>query len=107
LGTDALKVARTGVMRRSPLRGFDAFMTDHPSRNRNLRLDLLALGLLALAVFLALSLLTYSPADPVIELASPLNQLFHPDVLVYPQRWSPVCCSPGWAWEPITWSYRW
>ena len=86
MGTDALKVARTGVMRRSPLRGFDAFMTDHPSRNRNLRLDLLALGLLALVVFLALSLVTYSPADPVIELASPLNQLYHPDVLVYPQN---------------------
>ena len=86
MGTDALKVARTGVIAPVSARGFDAFMTDHPSRNRNLRLDLLALGLLALVVFLALSLLTYSPADPVIELASPLNQLYHPDILVYPQN---------------------
>ncbi len=86
MGTDALKVARTGVIAPVSARGFDAFMTDHPSRNRNLRLDLLALGLLALVVFLALSLLTYSPADPVIELASPLNQLYHPDTLVYPQN---------------------
>jgi len=40
---------------------------------RNLKLDLLALGLLALAIFLGASLLSYDPADP-------------PSRLVYPQR---------------------
>ena len=40
---------------------------------RNLKLDLLALGLLALTVFLAASLLSYDPADP-------------PGTLVYPGR---------------------
>jgi len=40
---------------------------------RNLQLDLLALGLLALTVFLAASLLSYDKADP-------------PNTLVYPQR---------------------
>ncbi len=40
---------------------------------RNLKLDLAALGLLALTVFLAASLLSYDPADP-------------PSKLVYPER---------------------
>ena len=40
---------------------------------RDLKKDLLALGLLALAVFLAASLLSYDPADP-------------PSKLVYPER---------------------
>jgi len=40
---------------------------------RNLKLDLLALGLLALTVFLAASLVSYDPADP-------------PGTLVYPER---------------------
>jgi len=40
---------------------------------RNLRLDLLALGLLALTIFLAAALLSYDPADP-------------PGTLVYPPR---------------------
>ncbi len=57
-------------------------MTD----NRNLKLDVFALGLLALVVFLTLALLTYSPADPVVELVAPLNNLYRPDVLVYPQN---------------------
>ncbi len=41
--------------------------------DRNLRLDLLALGLLALTIFLAAALLSYDPADP-------------PSTLVYPAR---------------------
>ncbi|HUT10937.1 MAG TPA: DNA translocase FtsK 4TM domain-containing protein [Thermoguttaceae bacterium] len=40
---------------------------------RNLKLDLLALGLLALTIFLAAALLSYEPADP-------------PGTLVYPER---------------------
>ena len=59
-------------------------MTDHGTRN--LRLDLLALGLLALVIFLALALLTYSPADPLVELVAPLNNLYRPDVLAFPQN---------------------
>ncbi|MHB8863600.1 MAG: FtsK/SpoIIIE family DNA translocase [Pirellulaceae bacterium] len=59
-------------------------MTD--KGNRNLRLDLLALGLLALVIFLTLALLTYSPADPLGELVAPLNSLYQPDVLVFPQN---------------------
>ncbi|MEE8450310.1 MAG: DNA translocase FtsK 4TM domain-containing protein, partial [Thermoguttaceae bacterium] len=38
---------------------------------RNLRLDLLALGLLALTVFMAASLFTYDPADPPSKLVFP------------------------------------
>ena len=41
--------------------------------NRDLKLDLLALGLLALTIFLASSLLSYHPADP-------------PSTLVYPEQ---------------------
>ncbi len=44
---------------------------------RNLKLDLLALGLLALAIFLGASLLSYDPADP-------------PSRLVYPERTQPA-----------------
>lgn len=57
-------------------------MTD----NRSLKLDVFALGLLALVVFLTLALLTYDPADPVVSLVAPLNNLYRPDVLVYPQH---------------------
>ena len=52
--------------------------------NRNLKLDLFALGLLALSIFLGLALVTYSPSDPVVELVAPLNRLFQADTLVYP-----------------------
>ena len=38
---------------------------------RNLKLDLLALGLLALTIFLAASLLSYDPADPPSKLVYP------------------------------------
>lgn len=44
-------------------------------QNRNAKIDLAALGLLAVAVFLGASLLSYSPADP-------------PSKLVYPERTS-------------------
>jgi S-DNA-T family DNA segregation ATPase FtsK/SpoIIIE len=39
--------------------------------NRNLKMDLLALGLLALVAFLAASLLSYDPADPPSKLVFP------------------------------------
>ena len=54
--------------------------------NRNLKQDLFALGLLGLAIFLALALLTYDPADAVADLAGPLKALYHTDTLVYPQN---------------------
>ena len=39
--------------------------------NRNLKMDLLALGLLGLAVFLARALVSYDPADPPSKLVFP------------------------------------
>jgi len=54
--------------------------------NRNLASDLFALGLLVLANFLAIALLTYDPADPIGEPFTPLNRIYAPDVVVYPQN---------------------
>lgn len=51
---------------------------------RNLKLDLLALGLLALTVFAAASLLSYDPADP-------------PGRLVYPQHAEPANLCGHWG----------
>ena len=53
--------------------------------NRNLKLDLLALGLLGSVIFLTAALLTYERSDPLGELGRPLNGYYQPDVLVYPQ----------------------
>ena len=54
--------------------------------NRNLRSDLNALGLSVATVFLAVSLLTYDPSDPVREAARylPVQASSARDVLVYP-----------------------
>lgn len=56
--------------------------------NRSLRLDLTALGLFALTVFLGFALVSYDPADPVgqILVTGPIRQVYQPDVLVYPQH---------------------
>ncbi|HZZ73997.1 MAG TPA: DNA translocase FtsK 4TM domain-containing protein [Pirellulales bacterium] len=51
---------------------------------RNLKLDLFALGLLAFVAFLSLSLFTYDPADPAPKLIAPLNRLYPVDQPVYP-----------------------
>ncbi|MFO7907043.1 MAG: DNA translocase FtsK 4TM domain-containing protein, partial [Pirellulaceae bacterium] len=56
------------------------------TQKRNLKLDLTAIALLAVVVFLTLALLSYSPADPVMQLITPLDQLFQPDTLVYPEN---------------------
>ncbi len=53
---------------------------------RNLRLDLCALFLLALTLFLTVALTSYDPADPVAELARSIEHLYAPDVLVYPMH---------------------
>ena len=76
-------------------------MTD----NRNPKLDVCALGLLVLVVFLTLALLTYSPADPVVELVVAAEQLVparraglsaerdHRErVWQVGSRWPPACC---------------
>jgi S-DNA-T family DNA segregation ATPase FtsK/SpoIIIE len=52
--------------------------------SRSLKLDIFALALCGLVLFLGVSLATYSAADPVPELIRPLNQLYQPDVLVFP-----------------------
>lgn len=52
--------------------------------NRNLRLDLFALGLLAFVIFAALALLTYDPADPIGQLIPPFDDLYQADTLVHP-----------------------
>lgn len=52
--------------------------------NRSLKADLFAVALLAVVVFLAVSLCTYDPADPLPSLLFPLDRLYQPDVLVFP-----------------------
>jgi S-DNA-T family DNA segregation ATPase FtsK/SpoIIIE len=51
---------------------------------RNLRLDLCAVILLALVVFLSVSLLTYDPADYLGDGMSRLRGIYQQDVVVYP-----------------------
>lgn len=51
---------------------------------RNLRLDVMALGVLAFVIFSALALLTYDRADQVAQLIAPLDRIYQADVLVYP-----------------------
>ncbi len=36
-------------------------------------------------IFLALSLISYNPSDPMVELIYPLNQFYQPDILSYPK----------------------
>lgn len=54
--------------------------------NRNLAADLFALGLLVAVAFLGIALFTYDPADPLGESPSPLNRIYVPDYVVYPQN---------------------
>ena len=51
---------------------------------RDLKLDLAAIALLAFAVFLGLSLGTYNRADPIGSATSPVDGWYEPDTLVYP-----------------------
>ncbi|HZN36820.1 MAG TPA: DNA translocase FtsK 4TM domain-containing protein, partial [Pirellulaceae bacterium] len=51
---------------------------------RRLYLDLFAVMLAAVVVFLALALVSYDPADPVAALTPPLNRLYQADSLVHP-----------------------
>jgi S-DNA-T family DNA segregation ATPase FtsK/SpoIIIE len=54
--------------------------------HRNLRKDLSALVLAALVVFLAASLVSYDPADPLPELIAPFDLAYQADPLVWPQH---------------------
>ena len=54
--------------------------------DRNLKLDLFALALLVIVVFLGLALASYNPADAVGELVAPLDKLYQPDTLVFPRN---------------------
>ena len=51
---------------------------------RDQRIDLCTLVLVALSVFLTLSLISYSPSDAVGDSDSLLHKVYQPDVLVYP-----------------------
>ncbi|MBI84026.1 MAG: DNA translocase FtsK [Planctomycetaceae bacterium] len=53
---------------------------------RCLKLDLFALVLCALLLFLTVALLTYNPGDPLPTWVAPLNHLYTSDVLVYPPQ---------------------
>ena len=53
---------------------------------RNLKLDLLALALLAVVLFLVVAIATYDPQDPIEKLSFPLSLIHHHDPLVFPQR---------------------
>ena len=57
--------------------------------NRNLKLDLCALGLLATVIFSGLALVSYDPADPLPSLVEPLDRLYQPDILVHPTHTIP------------------
>ncbi|MFP6750289.1 MAG: DNA translocase FtsK 4TM domain-containing protein [Pirellulaceae bacterium] len=52
---------------------------------RNLKQDLFALLVCAVTIFLAVSLLSYNPADTVGNLVAPLDTVYQPDVLVLPE----------------------
>ena len=57
--------------------------------NRNLKLDLCALGLLATVIFSGLALVSYDPADPIPPLVQPLDRLYQSDILVHPTHTIP------------------
>ena len=54
------------------------------SDNRKIRNDIVAVGLLAITVFLIAALGTYDPADPAHDASSLLCSIYQPDQLVYP-----------------------
>jgi DNA segregation ATPase FtsK/SpoIIIE, S-DNA-T family len=54
------------------------------TEQRRIRNDLVAVGLLALIVFLMATLGTYDPADRAFEASPLLSKIYQPDQLVYP-----------------------
>ena len=69
------------------------------SLDRKISNDIVAIGILALIIFLAASLGTYDQRDPAHETSSFLNQIYQPDQLYYPAQaeFSNVCGRIG-AW---------
>jgi len=65
--------------------------------NRNLKLDLFALALCGLVIFLGAALGTYDPADPLPTLLRPFDRLYQPDLLVYPQRTAAINACGRWG----------
>ena len=57
--------------------------------NRSLRGDISLVGLVALIIFLAVSLFTYDPADRTAQLATPLKDYYQPSALVFPLNETP------------------
>ncbi len=68
--------------------------------DRDLKLDLCALALLALVIFLTAALLTYDPADRVGALVRPFDRLYRQDLQVYPTN-EEVENACGW-WGALT-----
>ena len=68
--------------------------------NRKLKWDLFSIVLLGLIIFLAASLVTYSPSDPVAKLPGPLATLYQPDQLAYPLHPTPQNAC-GWSGSTI------
>ncbi len=58
--------------------------------NRSLRGDISLVGLVALIIFLTVSLFTYDPADPTAPLAPPLDDYYQPSALVFPLNETPA-----------------
>ncbi|MDG2381873.1 MAG: DNA translocase FtsK 4TM domain-containing protein [Pirellulaceae bacterium] len=65
--------------------------------DRDRQLDLSALALLAVTIFLGLSLASYHSTDPIQVPVFPLNRIYQPDALVYPapESLSNLCGQSG------------
>ena len=67
-----------------PHLAMSASVTQAQQQPQEIALNVSAILLTALAVFLSIALLTQSPADPISEPIWPLGALYTPDQLVYP-----------------------
>ena len=69
------------------------------SEDRKIRNDIVAIGILALIIFLAASLATYDQRDPAHKASVLLNEIYQPDQLYYPaqEEFSNACGRIG-AW---------
>ena len=56
------------------------------SEDRKIRNDIVAIGILALIIFLAASMATYDQRDPAHNASSLLNHIYQPDQLYYPAQ---------------------
>jgi DNA segregation ATPase FtsK/SpoIIIE, S-DNA-T family len=53
-------------------------------QDRNLKIDLAGLALIALTLFLAVAITSYDPADPISPVSSPFDRVYSSDMPVYP-----------------------